>query len=938
MKNCPPKTKKIELRIGLAVLSGLLALIFTSLVLKQSVSPVSAGPVDPPAGYPKLSLSVKTVTPTLAGTSGETLSYRIEIRNTGAYTTVGATLNDTIPANTTYQNDAQASVGSAPVFGGGALSWSGDVGFDSSTVISFSVVVDSGYSGLVQNTATISHPLIPKAVSAKAETVVTDVPVFAIGKTAEPSKPGPNKALVYTLVVTNIGQPANSLPLTVTDQAPSNTGSPIPGPDGSLNGNMVTWLRTVSLDTGQTTSFTFSVTVDDVVSGTVISNDAYQVEGSPDGVAVGAVHTTTVIDPILFLAKDVWPDPPGSNREVTYTLTLLNKGSLATGLVITDRIPAGVTYVGGGSETNGLVSWTLPALATGESTQVAYTVYISDVADIEIVNDDYAACSAEGICVAGPVLTSVVGGPTFETSVVLDPIAKKPGGGGGPVTPTLVVRNLGPGNAIDATALLEFGRISVSANDLFATPANIGTPPPFPAGPDCGDKCVSYGWVGSLEVGKAVTFTTIEGQNTIGGAEGTTYTATVVVTDSLSNLTTAPVSSTAIGRVTHLANLIPTKTAPEIIGRGQLMTYTITVFNSGLSTDTPPSPWLTDTIPASVTVVGVSDGGASQTVSDTTVISWSLPAMSPGDRLTRTFTVLVDNNLVSGTQIINRDYRAAWFEIEDNAVFSNTGKAVTTTVQEAGLIDSYKTVTPTSLLPGTGNVLTYELHIVNSSAVNLTGVTVDDLFPWAASTYQRDAIASSGTVISDIVSLQWTGDVAAFSEEVVTLTVVVDPNYEGPLTNTAIITHSSLLSPVEVQATGYATDEPVLRITKTASPDPVARGAELGYAVHVVNLGQQATNLVITDVVPVNTTYVANSATGGGKLSGGNQMRWTIPVLEPGDSRTFGFRVEIGGSENQVVNDRYGVTSSEGAFDIGAPVITAIQRGGNDTYLPVVLK
>jgi hypothetical protein len=67
-------------------------------------------------------------------------------------------------------------------------------------------------------------------------------------------------------------------------------------------------------------------------------------------------------------------------------------------------------------------------------------------------------------------------------------------------------------------------------------------------------------------------------------------------------------------------------------------------------------------------------------------------------------------------------------------------------------------------------------------------------------------------------------------------------------------------------------------------------------------------------------------------------MRWTIPVLEPGDSRTFGFRVEIGGSENQVVNDRYGVTSSEGAFDIGAPVITAIQRGGNDTYLPVVLK
>ena len=937
MNNRTFKRKQVELRIGLAVLSGLLALILTSLVMRQSVSSVAAGPVDPPAGYPKLSLSIKTVTPTLAGTSGETLAYRIEIRNTGAYTAVGATLNDLIPANTTYQNDAQASSGPTPVFGGGALSWSGNVGFDSSTVISFSVVVDSGFSGLVQNTATISHPLLPKSVSAKAETVVTDVPVFAIGKTAEPPKPGPNKSLVYSLVVTNIGQQATSLPLTVTDQVPSDTGSPVPGPDGSLNGNTVTWLRTVTLDTGQTTSFTFSVTVDNVVSGTIISNDTYQVEGSPGGVAAGAVHTTTVIDPILFLAKEVWPDPPGSNREMTYTLTLLNKGSLATSLVITDRVPAGVTYARGGSEANGLVSWSLPALATGESAQVAYTVYISDVADIEIVNEDYAACSAEGICAVGPVLTNVVGGPTFETSVTLDPIAKKPGGGGGPVTPTLVVRNLGPGNAIDATTLLEFRRISVSANDLFAIP-NIGTPPPFPDGPDCGDKCVSYGWIGSLEVGKAVTFTTIEGQSTIGGAEGTTYTATVVVTDSLSNVTTEPVTGTASGKITHLANLIPSKTAPEIIGRGQLMTYTITVFNSALSTDEPPSPWLTDTVPASVTVVGISDGGASQTVSDTTVISWTLPSMSPGDRLTRTFTVLVDNDLVSGTQIINRDYRAAWFEIEDNAVFSNTGQAVTTTVQEAGLVDSYKTVTPTSVLPGTGNVLTYALHIVNSSAVNLSGVTVDDLLPWAASTYQRDAVATSGSVISDIVSLQWTGNVAAFSEEVVTLTVVVDPNYEGPLTNTAAITHSSLLSPVEVQAVAYATDEPVLRITKTASPDPVARGAELRYKVRVVNLGQQATTLVITDIIPANTTYVANSATAGGQLAGGNQVRWTSPVLESGNGQTFEFRVEVGSSGDQVVNDRYGVTSSEGASAIGEPVITTIRLGGNNIFLPVVVK
>ena len=35
------------------------------------------------------------------------------------------------------------------------------------------------------------------------------------------------------------------------------------------------------------------------------------------------------------------------------------------------------------------------------------------------------------------------------------------------------------------------------------------------------------------------------------------------------------------------------------------------------------------------------------------------------------------------------------------------------------------------------------------------------------------AVATAGSIISDIVSVEWTGDVAAFSEEVITLTVFV---------------------------------------------------------------------------------------------------------------------------------------------------------------------
>ena len=923
------------LRLGLPVLVGSLLLAAVLLALDSNSLVAHADPIEPPEGHPKLSLSVKAVTPTLAHTGGAILYYAIEIRNTGAYTAANTTLTDVIPDGTTYNGDAQASVPPVPTVSDGTLTWGGDVGFDATVVVSFSVSVPPALTGKVTNTAVISNPFIARPVTATAETVVTDQPILTIKKTAAPAKPGAEKPLLYTIVVANQGQPVVNLPITVTDRVPLNTTPRDVGGDGvtSTVGSdvMITWTRPVTLEIGETTFFTFSVDVGNVPSGTVIANADYQVASPQTGVTAGELYTVTVVDPILSLSKYTWPDPPGSNREMTYILTLFNAGSLATGLVITDRVPAGVTYVDGGSKIGDVVSWALTSLPTGKSAEFTYTVYISDVMDVPIINSDYGVRSDEGIRAPGKALTSVVQGPTFEASAALDPIAKGPGGGTKPVTPTLVIRNLGPGNALDAMAILFFYHISVQASDLYATPS-VGTL----TGPtDCNEdelKCDYFVWEGNLGHGEAITFTTYEGQSTINPVP---YTATVVITDSLSNGVTVPVSSTAGGRVTHNANLIPTKSAPPVIGRGWLMTYTINVWNSGLSAD--GLPWLLDFVPTNTTVISISDGGVSHTLPVTpqaTVISWTLPSMSTGENLYRTFMVRVDNDLVSGTQIINKGYTAYW--INDSVVYSNTGQPVTTTVRDVGLIDSYKEVTPTMALPGQDTVLTYTLHIVNSSPLPLTGVTVNDWLPWEFSTYWRDAVASAGQVISDIVSVRWMGDVAAFSSEVVTFTVLVDPDYQGPITNTAVISHPGLLNEVVVQAVAYITEQPILRVTKSASPDPVERGAELLYTIHMVNLGQQATSLVITDVLPANTTYITDSATAGGRLVG-DQVRWDdVPVLEPGESRTFAFQVTVG-SGIEVINEQYTVRCAEGVVGKGTPVVTRI-GGGGGIYLPLVFR
>jgi uncharacterized repeat protein (TIGR01451 family) len=924
-------------RIIFALVVGV-SIVFLAFIFagKSSIS-VNAAPIDPPEGYPKFNTSTKEVSPTLAFIGGETLHYYIEIVNTGAYAGYGVSFSDVIPDNTLFNDDAYSSVPPDPQYSDGVLTWNGDVGFDDSVVISFSVDVDPAYSGVVTNTSVISHPVMENPITLTAYTMVTDDPVLVIDKSSNPDIPGAVKPLTYTLSVQNIGQPANDLTLDVMDEVPNDTTFRSVDQYGGYDptGDVVSWTRNVSLSHNASVDFVFSVDVNEVPSGTIIDNVSYSVSGPGLDTAYGEVYTVTVLDPILLISKEVWPHPPGSNQEMTYTLTVLNKGSLATDLVVSDTVPDGFMYVRGGNLSDGVVTWDYPRLDTGETAYFTFTVYIDDVAEVTIFNEFYGVCSSEGVCQSGEPLESLVLGPNFTVDAEVDPIAKKPGGGTGPVTPTMVVENLGPGTALDATALLYFTRISVSENDLKVIPNRGG----FASGPDCGDKCSAYKWIGNIVAGEILTFTTIEGQSTIGGEPGTIYTATLVITDTLGDYTTEPITGTASGEITHYANLIPQKSAPAVIGAGQEMTYTINVRNSALSTDVPPYPYLTETVPMSVTLLNISDGGESMTIGDRTMISWTLPSMGPGENTTRAFSVEVDDDLVSGTEIVNDLYRVTWSDIlsDGTYVLSNTGEPITTVVKEVGLIDSFKEVTPTLARPGTGIVLTYVVNVVNSSGAPLVGVSVYDYLPWQSSTYQRDAVSSSGQIISDIVSIEWDGNVDALSSELITFTVIVDDFYEGPVTNTAVIDHPNLFEPVVVYAVAYITNDPVLSIWKKATPDPVMVDGQLKYNIFVENLGQQATELVVTDTIPMNTSYVDGSASGGGQLFDGYVL-WEFPVLNPGEKQMLSFQVSVLGGD-EVVNSQYSVTCDEGVTAYGEPVVTIVRHPRSPYhYLPLIFK
>src|SRR5213076_2793833 len=73
----------------------------------------------------------------------------------------------------------------------------------------------------------------------------------------------------------------------------------------------------------------------------------------------------------LGITKTASPPTPTLGQNVTFTVTVTNNGpDTATGVVVTDLLPAGLTYVsddGGGSYDPNLGPWTVGALAASAS-------------------------------------------------------------------------------------------------------------------------------------------------------------------------------------------------------------------------------------------------------------------------------------------------------------------------------------------------------------------------------------------------------------------------------------------------------------------------------------------------------------------------------------------------------------------------------------------
>lgn len=353
---------------------------------------------------------------------GDTVTYRIEVENTGQ---VDYTADD--PASFTddlsevlddaaYNDDV---AGGASVTDG-VLSWSGALAVGETGTITYSVTVDDpGTGNDVLTNAVLTPPDIGGNCAADSTDPACLVRIpdasFEVVKTADSDVVDLGGIVTYTITVTNAGASdyTATAPAAFSDDMSevlddaSYNGDVTSG--AQVDGDALTWSG--ALGVGETKTITYSVTVNGGGDGILTNVATPAVPGGSCG--DDGCRTTTRVS-AYTIAKHVDRDSARSGDVVTYTIDVTNTGQVE----FTDEDPASfiddlsdvlddATYNGDASSgavlTGTALSWH-GAVGIGQSAHVTYTVTVSDRGGDRVLDnvvepgDPSGACLADGEC------------------------------------------------------------------------------------------------------------------------------------------------------------------------------------------------------------------------------------------------------------------------------------------------------------------------------------------------------------------------------------------------------------------------------------------------------------------------------------------------------------------------------------------------------------
>ncbi len=600
-----------------------------------------------------------------------------------------------------------------------------------------------------------------------------------------------------------------------------------------------------------------------------------------NGVAelVGTVGQTLFDQPFdnfessdLAVTKTVSDDTPTTNQNITFTVTLDNNGpDSATGIEVTDALPAGIAFVSNttsqGSYNSATGVWTVGSLNSGSSALLSIVGRVETTG--QVVNTATITGSEQTDGNANNNQSSVTVIPETIDIALSKQVSDSSPNVGENVTFTINAFNAGPSVAT-----------GVLIRDVLPTGLNFSS-----ANASQGSYSNATGtWtVGSLNDGATATLSIVATVAANGSLTNTASLSATDQTDINSQNNQASISLSAA-----VADLSLNKTvdvaAPNV---GDNVNFTITLSNSA-GPNNATGVTVTDILPAGMSLItssatqGSYDGGSGV---------WSVGDVLIGSSPSLTIMARVDSigaktntAQISGSNQSDPDSAPG-----NNQPGEDDQDSVIVTPTSA---DLELTKSVDSANPNVGETVTFTVNLSNQGPNAATSVIVRDLVPTGMTFV--NATPSIGTYDSG-TGLWNVGSLPSGGAASLTLRSRVDTT--AVLTNTARVESADQFdidstpgndAPAEddqdsVTFTPASADLSLTKIVSDANPSV---GEQVTFTITVSNSGPNtATGITVLDQLPVGTSFVSATPTQGNynPVSG----EWTVGSLSLGATATL---------------------------------------------------
>lgn len=928
-------------------------------------------------GTPTLS-ATKTGTPNPA-TAGGNITYTLVVTNNGPGDATGVTLCDTPDTNsplvagsvTTTQgtvSDVAACTEPVEVNLGTILA-------NGTATVTYQVQVVSPLpAGVVSvtNQADIRSTEYPSPVPSDDPTPpgggdptvvpVTAAPDLVIAKSDGGVSTTPGSTVAYTLTVRNVGN-QNATGVTITETVPANTTF---NPGASTSG----WTCVPGNSAGSTCTFvvgalaggntaappvTFAVTVDsplpagvtDIANSATVADDGANGPDPTPGDNTGGDTTPVVATPDLVLGKSDGGASTGPGATVVYSLSLANVGvQNATGVVITETVPANTTFNAGASAPG----WAcLPNGNTGSTCTLA----IGNVA---------AGAPAIAVAFALTVDTPLPAGVTQIANTAA--VADDGSNGADPTPPNNIANDTTPigSGSPDLTLVKTDGGASTAPGAVVAytlTYSNAGNrgatgvtiSETVPANTRFNAASSSAGWSCADASPAGTTCTLAVGAVAAGGGGSVTFALSVdtplpagvtqiansaSITDDGNNGTDPTPGNNSSSDTTPLTgapDLGVTKTDGNAsTSPGQVVVYTLNYTNIG--NRGADNVVLSETVPANTTfdAAGSTAGwSCADGAPAGTPCTLNVGTLEVGDTGSATFAIRVDATLPAGTTSVVNSLSIA--DDGSNGADPNPGNdTAMDSTPTASQMDLTLGKSDGNVSVAPGGIVVYTLSYANTGNIGVTGVVLSETVP--ANTTFDAAGSSAGWSCADGAAAGSTctltiGGLAAGASSAELFAVRVDTPLAAGITqvaNTATVADDGANGADPTPPNNTASDTtplaggPDLTLTKTDGGATGSPGAVIVYTLSYANVGNRgASGVTITEIVPPNTRFVAASSAAGWSCADnatpGTSCSLSLGTLAVGASGTTTFALRI---DNPLPAGVNGIVNSASIADDGS--------------------